>query len=230
MSETTGIEWTDATWNPWMGCHKVSPACAHCYAEREMMRYGRDFNTVTRTKDATFFAPLKWKEPRKIFTCSWSDFFIKEADPWRAEAWSVIRHTERHTYQILTKRPERIQVDTIDWPRRNCWIGCSVENAKFYWRIDELRRVKDTTLFLSVEPMLGNMTDMPLAGIHWVIVGSESGAGPRETRLDWVRGLRDICAAKRVAFFVKQLTTSGGIKIPFESWPDDLKVREFPHV
>ena len=107
MGERTGIEWTDSTWNPWMGCHKVSPGCKHCYAERETTRWGKDFSQVRRSK-TTFDAPLRWKEPRRIFTCSFSDFFIEEADVWRDDAWEVIRQTPQHIYQILTKRPERI--------------------------------------------------------------------------------------------------------------------------
>lgn len=232
MSEQTGIEWTDATWNPWYGCRKVSPACAHCYAECDMSRYGRNFDAVTRASDSTFRAPERWKEPKKVFTCSWSDFFIEEADAWRGHAWTVIFETRRHSYQILTKRPERMLRDSLlpfgDGVPLNCWLGVSVENARFYKRIEELQKVKAEVRFLSVEPMLGYMTDIPLDGIHWVIVGSESGPEPRETRLNWIRELRDMCADKGVAFFVKQLTTQGGIKIPFENWPEDLRVREFP--
>ena len=208
MAETTGIEWSNATWNPWYGCRKVSPACAHCYAEREMTRYGRDFDKVTRAKDATFRAPERWKEPRKIFTCSWSDFFIEDADAWRGYAWTVIFETRRHTYQILTKRPERMLRDSLlpfsDGVPLNCWLGTSVENARFYGRIDALRGVKAEVRFLSIEPLLGPMPDLPLDGIHWVIVGGESGEGFRPLNLDWVREIRDRCAEKGVAFFFKQ--------------------------
>lgn len=229
MSEQTGIEWTDSTWNPWIGCHKVSPACAHCYAEREMMRYGRDFNIITRTKDATFFAPLKWKEPRKIFTCSWSDFFIAEADAWRAEAWNVIIGTPRHTYQVLTKRPERIAKNTLQWPV-HIWLGVSVETTRQYGRIDYLREVPAAVRFLSMEPLLAETRNTNLSGIHWVIVGTESGPGARFTNLNWIRRMRDKCKDEGVAFFLKQLTTTGGIKIPYENWPEDLRKREFPNV
>lgn len=228
MSETTGIEWTDATWNPWIGCHKVSPACAHCYAEREMTRYGKNFNVVKRTSDATFFAPLKWKDPRKIFTCSWSDFFIEEADGWRAEAWNIIMQTPHHTYQVLTKRPERIAVSKLEWPK-HIWLGVSVETPKQNHRIDRLRDIPAAVRFLSMEPLLSRTKNTNLEGIHWVIVGTESGPGARPTDLNWIRGIRDKCKVEGVAFFLKQLTTPGGIKIPFESWPEDLKVREFPN-
>lgn len=202
MAQTTGIEWTDATWNPWRGCHKVSPACAHCYMFREQERYGKDPTIVTRCSDATFFAPLKWKAAKRIFTCSWSDFFIEEADPWRAAAWDVIRRTPHHTYQILTKRPERIPT-YASWPR-HAWLGASVENARFYKRIMELCSVPAPLRFLSIEPLLGPMPDLPLDGISWVIVGGESGANFRPLNLEWVRQIRDLCIRRGVAFFFKQ--------------------------
>ena len=115
MAESTGIGWTDATWNPWYGCTKVSPGCAHCYMFREQIRYGRDPEVVTRSK-TKFADPLKWTKGRMIFTCSWSDWFHPAADAWRPEAWEIIKRTPHHTYQILTKRPERI-ADNLpdDW-------------------------------------------------------------------------------------------------------------------
>lgn len=228
MSEKSGIEWTDATWNPWYGCRKVSPACAHCYAERDMKLYKRDFNTVTRAKDATFYAPLKWITPRKIFTCSWSDFFIEEADRWRGEAFNVISDTQRHTYLILTKRPERIAEQGI-LVAPNIWVGVSVENQHFAeTRIPILLEVPAAIHWLSCEPLLGPVR-LPEGEIDWVIVGGESGpkAKSRPTELQWMRGLRDQCAKRKIAFFVKQITDHG-IKMPFDSWPEDLRVREFP--
>lgn len=206
MGENTGIQWTDSTWNPWIGCRKVSPACAHCYAEREMTRYGRDFGRVKRTNDATFYAPRKWKEGRKIFTCSWSDFFIEQSSPWRVDAWTVMLGTPQHTYQILTKRPE--QIPEIEWPclglMKNVWLGVSVENRQFYKRIDAARRITPNLLFLSIEPLLGPMPDLPLDGIGWVIVGGESGTGFRPLNLDWVRQIRDRCVERDIPFFFKQ--------------------------
>lgn len=236
MGETTGIAWADATYNPWYGCRKVSPACAHCYAERDMTRYGRNFNVVTRAKDATFFAPLKWKEPRRIFTCSWSDFFIEEADTWRAEAFNVIRNTPQHTYLILTKRIRRVTEAWNTYGRErlvipmddNVWLGASVETTRQYHRIDDLRKVPAKIRFLSMEPLLAATHQTNLEGIHWVIVGTESGSGARPTELDWIRRIRDKCQVEGVAFFVKQLTTPGGRQIPYEEWPDDLRIREFP--
>lgn len=192
-----------------MGCEKVSPACAHCYAEREMTRYGRDFGKVTRASDATFYAPLKWKEPRRIFTCSWSDFFIEGADNWRPDAWRVIESTPRHTYQILTKRPENFIGRTPAFPIvqefPNVWVGVSVENRRFYHRIAKLREWDAPAVrFLSIEPLLGPMPDLPLDGVAWVIVGGESGAAFRPLNLDWVRQIRDQCVERNVAFFFKQ--------------------------
>ncbi len=178
MAEHSSIEWTDATWNPWYGCRKVSPGCAHCYAEQGMTRYGWNFQKVRRAKDATFYAPLKWKKPRKIFTCSWSDFFIEEADQWREEAWRVICETSHHTYQILTKRPERIADfatrslapgDTWNaWPAGNVWLGVSAENQPMAdLRIPLLLQVPAAVRFLSVEPLLGPVDLRRWLGIEW---------------------------------------------------------------
>ena len=172
---------------------------------REQERYGRNPNAVVKAAPATFNAPLKWKEPRKIFTCSWSDFFIEEADQWRDEAWRIVESASQHTYQILTKRPERIRGNI---PKRNAsanvWIGVSVENPRFYWRIDKLREIESAIRFLSIEPLLGPMPDLPLHGIDWVIVGGESGANFRPLNIDWVRQIRDLCIEHGVAFFFKQ--------------------------
>lgn len=206
MSTNTGIEWTDATWNPWIGCRQISPACAHCYMFRERRAYGQDPERITRTASHTFNAPLRWKEPKRVFTCSWSDFFIEEADQWRIDAYNVMMATPHHTYQILTKRPERIP--EIDWPilgmAKHIWTGVSVENAKFYSRIDALRKIEPNLLFLSIEPLLGPMPDLPLDGVGWVIVGGESGPRFRPLNLDWVRQIRDRCASAGIPFFFKQ--------------------------
>ena len=201
MGETTGIQWTDATWNCWVGCHRVSPACAHCYMFRDQVRYGQNPNIVRRTSPPTFNAPLHWKDPKRIFTCSWSDFFIEEADAWRDEAWEIIACTPQHDYQILTKRPERIPDEDY---APNVWLGTSVENARFYWRIEKLRRLQAFVRFLSIEPLLGPMPDLDLTGISWVIVGGESGPNFRPLNLDWVREIRDLCVGNGVPFFFKQ--------------------------
>lgn len=203
MGETTGIQWTDATWNPWHGCHKVSPGCKYCYMFREKARYGQDGNMVSRSK-TTFNAPLKWKEPKLIFTCSWSDWFVEEANPWRGEAEEIIRKTPQHTYQILTKRPERIAGNWPVPPLPNVWLGVSVESLKYKYRIDQLRETPAATRFISFEPLLENVGIVDLRGIHWVIVGGESGPGARPMHPDWVRSIRDQCVAAGVPFFFKQ--------------------------
>jgi protein gp37 len=211
MSNTTGIEWTEKTWNPWMGCTKVSPGCAHCYAEREHLKYKLpDFAAVRRSK-TTFNAPLKWKEPARVFTCSWSDWFHEGADAWRAEAWDIIRRTPHLTYQILTKRPERILFHLPDdwgdgWP--NVWLGVSVENQRWTTRTVELAKVPAHLRFLSCEPLLGPLDvgdALGFLGIGWVIAGGESGANARPCDEAWLRSLAAQCKRVGVPFFLKQL-------------------------
>ena len=229
MGETTGIEWTDATWNPWRGCRKVSAGCAHCYMYREQARYGRDPKVVVRAKPATFNAPLRWRTPKRVFTCSWSDFFIEEADEWRDEAWHIIRATPHLTYQILTKRPERIAAHLpADWGEEgypNVWLGVSGEDiAHIEERAPYLVGIPIATRFLSAEPWLETN---PRSLLHpagdslvfyvgtlgvfdWVILGGESGPAARPMNLESARLVRDACVAMRTPFFLKQL---GG-------WPD----------
>lgn len=245
MGDKTGIAWTQATWNPFQGCTKVSPGCANCYMYTEKRKYGQDPEQVVRSKPPTFNRPLSWKEPRMVFTCSWSDFFHEVADPWRDEAWDIIRRTPHLTYQVLTKRPERILEHLpADWGEgwANVWLGTSVENQRWAnTRIPLLVNVPATVRFLSCEPLLGpvdlaTVRGYPLAlyrlvqtvrdlvipaglsysrlgerariarepGVHWVIVGGESGPGYREMDLDWARTLRDECLQAGVAFFYKQ--------------------------
>ena len=220
MGEKTNIAWTEATWNPWVGCEKVSPGCDNCYAEREMNRWGRDFYVVRRTKDPTFYAPLKkWKEPKLIFTCSFSDFFHADADQWREDAWKVIEATPWHTYQILTKRPSRMLswLKTHEWPS-NAWAGVSVESQQYAHRLDVLAKVPAPVRFVSAEPLLeklnltnwlgelcGEPCECPMGNkIQWVIAGGESGRYFRALDLDWIRSLRDQCAKAGVPFFYKQ--------------------------
>jgi protein gp37 len=204
MGQISGIEWTESTWNPWHGCLRVSPGCAHCYMYREKRRYGQEPSIVSKSK-TTFDAPLRWQEPHVIFTCSWSDFFIEEADAWRGEAWDIIRATPRHTYQVLTKRPERIAAHLpAQWPFTNVWLGVSIENPRFYWRIDVLTQIPSVVRFLSLEPLLAPMPSLPLHGISWVIVGGESGPKSRPMKREWVREVRDQCAQAHVPFFFKQ--------------------------
>lgn len=219
MSERSAIEWTEATWNPWMGCTKVSAGCDNCYMFTEQRRYGNDPEVVRRSK-TKFADPLKWKDPKVIFTCSWSDWFHKDADPWRDEAWDIIRRTPQHTYQILTKRPARIVRHLPpDWGDGypNVWLGTSVESQDVAYRAWHLvRAVTARVLFLSCEPLLGpvDLTKVRInedttvdlrAGFKWVIVGGESGPNTRAMEIDWARSLRDQCYEAGVAFFLKQL-------------------------
>lgn len=159
MGEVSTIQWTEATWNPWHGCKKVSAGCKFCYMYRDKERYGVDPTIVVRSI-GKFKEPLKWKEPKLVFTCSWSDWFIEEADAWRSEAWAIIKATPHLTYQILTKRPERI-ADHLppDWGPEgypNVWLGVSVEDqAAADTRIPILLQVPARVLFLSCEPLIG---------------------------------------------------------------------------
>jgi len=214
MGDTTNIEWTDKTWNPWHGCRKVSAGCKYCYMYRDKERYGQDPTTVLRSK-TTFSDPLKWSDPAKVFTCSWSDFFIEEADDWRDEAWDIIRETPHLTYQILTKRPERIWEHLPnDWGEGwiNVWLGVSVENQSVAKRrLDSLFAVPASTMFLSIEPLLGPLDlrywlhDGATRLIDWVIVGGESGPQARPMKIAWARFVIQQCENRNVPVFLKQL-------------------------
>lgn len=230
MGKNSKIEWTDHTWNCWFGCKEVSPGCKNCYAKRDMNRYGKDFYRVAKAKG--FNKPLGWKEPAKVFVCSWSDFFIKDADPWRDEAWEIIRKQQHLTFQILTKRPERIE-DCLpkDWGSGyfNVWIGITVENEKVAeQRIPYLLKLSAWNKFVSAEPLLGLINFYhSLLDIGWVIVGGESGPAGRVMDPDWARDIRDQCKEFNTPFFMKQMT--GNTKAMREAIPDDLMIREFPN-
>ena len=221
MSKRTGIAWTDATWNPWMGCTKVSPGCARCYMFRDQRRFRMNPQHVRRTMPATFDAPRTWHEPQRVFTCSWSDFFHPAADAWRADAWAIIRDTPHLTYQILTKRPERIEAQLpADWGvtgYHNVWLGVSVELQRHADRIATLDNIRCFTKFVSAEPLLGPL-DLPdpldpvgdderflIDALDWVIAGGESGPRARPCQEDWLRTLAAQCAYHATPFFLKQL-------------------------
>jgi protein gp37 len=225
MTKQSSIQWTDFSWNPWQGCQKVSEGCKFCYMMRDMNRYGRTTN-VRRSSPATFRKPLTIKQPAKVFTCSWSDFFIKEADEWRPEAWEIIKNTPHITYQILTKRPERIKEclpfdwwDTGGYP--NVWLGVTVESDKrAAERIPLLLDIPCKLRFLSVEPLIEAVDLSPYLsktteneGIGWVIVGGESGNDTGEWRyrpcnIRWFQQVVTDCQRFAVPFFVKQLGTN----------------------
>lgn len=236
MGKSTEISWTDATYNPWQGCLKVSPGCKFCYMYRDKERYGQDPKAVVCSKPATFNAPLKWTEPQRVFTCSWSDFFIENADPWRDEAWDIIRRTPHLTYQILTKRPENIAYRLPkDWGQgwSNVWLGVSVESPTYFWRIVELSEIFASVKFVSYEPALEFVDFVPAfidLGIDWIISGGESGYRPRIASLDWFRQVRDDCRRYGIPFFLKQL---GGSRKINGTWGgnvlDGKTHQEFPH-
>jgi len=237
MGKKSTISWTDATWNPWRGCDKVSEGCKNCYMFKGQERWGKDPTIVTRAASATFYAPLKWKDPKMVFTCSWSDWFHWEADSWRKEAWAIIEKTPHLTYQILTKRPDRIKFHLPSgWMSRNVWaafphvwIGVSVENRKAAnKRIPILQEVPNVTRFLSVEPLLENLAEIDLKGISWVIVGGESGPKARPMDPDWARIIREQCIEQKVGFFMKQMGGVRDKREALESIPEDLRIREFP--
>lgn len=235
MGEKTIISWTQHTFNPWRGCTKVSPGCAHCYAERQSTRMGFDFSKVTRTK--TWSDPLKWQRAAEkagvietVFTCSWSDWFHRDADRWRPEAWEIIRRCPNLHFQILTKRAERMHRHLPpDWGLGylNVWLGVSIESRKYLWRLDYLRKVRARIRFVSAEPLLEDLDLQPerLRGIHQLIVGGESGPGYRAMDHEWARKLLRACRRQRVAYFFKQsaaFRTEMGIKL------DGQEIREYP--
>lgn len=231
MGDVTGIEWTDKSWNPWMGCTKVSAGCEHCYMFRDLTGYGRDPSVVTRSK-TTFTAPLKWKEPALVFTCSWSDWFHKDADPWRAEAWAIVKRTPHLTYQILTKRTGRIRRHLpVDWGDGypNVWLGTTVEDQDAVFRVRHLLNTPARTRFLSCEPLLGALDLSPYStGIDWAIVGGESGPQARPMPLDAARGIIAWGKQHRIAIFVKQLGGHPNKRHDPAAWPRDLRVRQMP--
>lgn len=206
MGKKTSIEWADASWNPWHGCKKVSPGCQNCYMYRGKHRFGNNPKEVLRSR-TTFDDPLHWTDSKLIFTCSWSDWFIKEADQWRDQAWEIIKSTPRHTYQILTKRPERIIKNLPkDWGSgwKNVWLGVSIENQAYLYRKDILREIPAKLRFISFEPLLGSIEIDSLDGIHWVITGGESGPNAREMERAWAIKIKNYCNNEEIPFFHKQ--------------------------
>lgn len=218
MAKQSGIEWTDATWNPWRGCLKVSQGCAHCYMYRDQERHGNDPRAIVRSK-TTFADPLKWRGPMKVFTCSWSDFFLEQADEWRGDAWRIIEQTPHLTYQILTKRPENVLPRLPrNWGNgwRNVWLGVSVETSAYLWRAETLANIPAVVRFISYEPALGPVDFSPiLSHFRWLISGGESGPDARPANTSWFTDARRQCAKAGVAFFHKQ---NGGAYIADGSW------------
>lgn len=211
MAEHSSIEWTESTWNPVTGCEKVSPGCAHCYAERFAERFrGVPGHPYEQGFDLRLWhdrleLPLRWKRPRLIFVNSMSDLFHPSVpDEFVLNVFDVMRRAEQHKFQVLTKRPERAAslTERLPWSA-NIWMGTSVENQRFTIRSRYLQDTGAAVRFLSCEPLLGPL-DLDLSGIDWVIVGGESGPGARPMRADWARDIKDQCRTADVPFFFKQ--------------------------
>jgi protein gp37 len=217
MSDHTTIEWTDATWNPTRGCVKISPGCTHCYASTFAERFrgvpghpyeqGFDLRLVPEK----LADPLRWAKPKMIFVNSMSDLFLDEiADDYIVQVVRVMEAADWHTYQVLTKRSERLRdmLQTklrVAAERSHIWWGVSVENRRHGLpRIEHLRSAPAGLRMLSVEPLLEDLGEVNLQGIGWVIAGGESGAGARPVHKEWLLSLRDQCAAAKVPFFFKQ--------------------------
>ncbi|UGY01931.1 DUF5131 family protein [Bradyrhizobium quebecense] len=222
MAETT-IEWTDATWNPVAGCTILSPGCTNCYAMRMAARLEamgvQKYRGLTRKTGGrakwtgklyldrkSLEMPRAWRKPRQIFVNSMSDLFHADVPAaFVADVWSTMQETPRHTYQILTKRPDRMAELTNALPvLRNVWLGTSVESADYLDRIVDLRRVRAAVRFISFEPLIGSVAGADLSDIHWAIVGGESGPGARPMKPAWVDEIEAACRRHGTAFFFKQ--------------------------
>lgn len=212
---TTKIEWTERTWNPVTGCTKQSEGCAHCYAEVMSRRlcamgnpkYANGFKSTTHLE--ALKEPFNWKKPSTIFVCSMSDLFHKDVPfEFIDKVFSVIKDTPQHNYQILTKRAERMAeyFKTRNIPH-NAWIGVTVENRETKSRIDHIRHLDATVKFLSCEPLLGDLEELNLDGINWIIVGGESGSQARPMKEEWVLNIKRQADANNIPFFFKQWGT-----------------------
>jgi protein gp37 len=221
----TSIEWTDVTWNPVAGCTVLTAGCTNCYAMRLAARLAamgmKKYAGLTRRSGGravwtgrvkldkpSLAAPISWKKPRRVFVNSMSDLFHDKVPPdFIRLVWTVMRETPQHTYQILTKRPDRMAdiLAAPDWNvLPNVWLGTSVEDARVLYRLDELRRVPAAVRFVSFEPLIGPVAAADLTRIGWAIVGGESGPRARDMRPEWVDEIEAICRSSGTAFFFKQ--------------------------
>jgi protein gp37 len=209
VSDHSSIEWTESTWNPTNGCTKVSPGCDRCYAERVTLRFPKTFpNRFDLTlRPSALDLPLKWRRPRTIFVNSMSDLFHTDVpESYISQVFDIMVQAPQHTYQVLTKRAERLArlAPRLPWPPQ-IWMGVSVESPKYAWRVDYLRRAPAAVRFISAEPLLEGLPSLNLEGIHWLIAGGESQPGARPASIAWFEDLRDQCTHAGVAFFLKQL-------------------------
>ncbi len=230
--QESAIQWTEATWNPVTGCDQVSPGCAHCYAKTFAERwrgipghhYEQGFDL--RMWPERLEQPLRWRRPQVIFVNSMSDLF-HEGIPFDyvQRVFEVMAAAPQHTFQILTKRHERLSelAPDLPWPV-NVWMGVSIENRRFIKRADHLREVPAAVRFISAEPLLGPLEGLDLHGIDWLIAGGESGPGHRTVRGEWIHELRDRCVAENVAFFFKQwggrTAKAGGRELDGRTWDE----------
>jgi protein gp37 len=221
LGDRSSIEWTEATWNPTTGCDRTSPGCDNCYAlalakrlkAMGVAKYQHDGDAVTSgpgfqltIHSDALEQPLRWRQPRLIFVNSMSDLFHPDVPlEFIRDVLDVIRDTPRHTYQVLTKRSQRLAREgaALDWPP-NCWVGVTVEQQSYTFRIRHLRQVPAAVRFLSCEPLLGDLGEIELDGIDWVIAGGESGPNARPMLRPWAIRLRDHCRRADVPFFFKQ--------------------------
>lgn len=247
----TAISWTDETWNPVTGCSHVSEGCRFCYAERLSLRFGWSAKPWTlqnapenvKLHPERLRNPYAWKRPSRVFVNSMSDLFHAAIpDAFIAEVFRVMADLPQHTFQVLTKRPERAATWPGPWPG-HVWMGTSVEDARSLARVDQLRRCGAAVRFVSAEPLLGSLTSIDLTAIHWLIVGGESGphlTGPQHPRwlqMAWARELRDACVAAGIAYYFKQdsgqrtemrpwLVEEDGSRWRYEQYPGDLRSPE----
>ncbi len=245
MGDHSKIEWTEATWNPVTGCTKISPGCAHCYAERLSIRlkamgvhrYRNGFRVTTHPD--VLSTPLRWRDARLVFVNSMSDLFHEQVpDEYIAQVFRVMEEAKQHTFQVLTKRSRRLAglAPRLPWPQ-NVWMGVSIESPRYLLRLHDLLSVPAAVRFLSLEPLLSPIPGLPLKGIDWVIVGGESGPGCRPMRAEWVREIRDHCLAAGVPFFFKQWggrrKSQTGRRLGGRTWdqmPDQRASQDFVHI
>lgn len=237
MAQRSAIEWTEMTWNPVTGCDRVSPGCAHCYALTFAERWrGLEGHPYEQGFDLKLWPerleiPLRWRKPRMVFVNSMSDLFHEDVPlEFVQRVFGVMKATAQHTYQVLTKRHERLAelVPELPWPK-NVWVGVSIENKRWTVRADALRQVPAAVRFISAEPLLGRLEGLDLTGIHWVIAGGESGHGHRPVQLDWLRYVRDLAVDAEVPFFFKQwggrFSKAGGRELDGTEWSQMPAVR-----
>jgi protein gp37 len=238
MGQASSIEWTEYSWNPTTGCSKVSPGCAHCYAETFAERwrgipghhYEQGFDL--RLWPGRLEQPLSWRRPRRVFVNSMSDLFHEDIpEAFIARVFEVMGRAHWHTFQVLTKRQDRLAelAPRLAW-HPNVWMGVTIENRRFVKRADVLREVPAAVRFISAEPLLGPLEGLDLTGIDWLIAGGESGHRRRRLDLDWVRGLRKHCETSGTAFFFKQVggrtPKAGGRDLDGRTWDEYPEPRQ----